>query len=188
MVISNESKLFGYVLGEILASMSSLDQVSIGFEIKSKRNAYSYIVFKNGTKICSFAIYLKTSSKRLAPWRFTFLKEHQEYIDELYDTHDDVFLALINGNDGVACFNYETLKILLDDHFDESEWVSVRRKSGEQYTVAGKDGKLTGKLPLSEFPSVIVNFISKKMNPDEVSQTGRSHEDSTARRKLFGFL
>ena len=187
MPISNEAKFYGYIIGEILSSISKFDQVSVKFSEQSKRNSYSFKLLKGNELFCSFAVYVKTSSKRISPWRFTFLKDHQEEIERLKESHDEVFLALLNGNDGVACFNYATLKTLLDDHFEESEWISIRRKSGEQYTVAGKDGKLTGKLPLNEFPAAIVQFVD-----EQTSGSGKldpqSKIEPKQRRKLFGFL
>ena len=131
MPISNEAKIYGYILGEILTAVSTFDQVSVKFAEQSKRNAYSFRLFDQAGERCSFAVYVKTSSKRISPWRFTFLRDHQQEIESLIASHDEVFLALVNGNDGVACFNYATLKMLLDEYFEDSEWISIRRKSGE---------------------------------------------------------
>lgn len=186
MAISNEAKVHGFIVGEVLSSIGIFDQLTLKFQVKSKRNIYSFTVFREQEEICSFAVYVKSSSKRISPWRFTFLQEHQEAIAELNINHDDVFIALVNGNDGVACFNHKTLKKLLDDHFEESEWISVRRKSGEQYTVAGKDGKLTGKLALSEFPSAITEFIS--VASSKINDIKTADEPNKIKRKLFGFL
>lgn len=187
MPISNEAKIYGYILGEILTAVSTFDQVSIKFSEQSKRNAYSFRLFIENEEKCSFAVYVKTSSKRISPWRFTFLRDHQQEIEQLIASHDDVFLALVNGNDGVACFNYGTLKIILDDYFEDSEWISIRRKSGEQYTVAGKDGKLGRKLPLNEFPSAILEFIETALLSESSKQISQKSQEKT-RRKIFGFL
>ena len=187
MPISNEAKIYGYILGEILTAVSTFDQVTVKFSEQSKRNAYSFRLFGQNGEKCSFAVYVKTSSKRISPWRFTFLRDHQQEIENLIASHDEVFLALVNGNDGVACFNYATLKTLLDDYFEDSEWISIRRKTGEQYTVAGKDGKLTGKLPLNEFPSAIIEFVETAFTDGETEQSSQD-EQNKPRRKLFGFL
>ena len=188
MSISNEAKLFGYIIGETLSGVSTIKGVSVRFSEQARRNVYSFQVLEGSREICSFAVFVKTSAKRLSPWRYTFLREHQEFIEQLRTTHQDVFLALVNGNDGVACFNYTTLKILLDDHFDESEWISVRRKPNEQYTVAGKDGKLSGKLPLNEFPSAIIQFVDQKCSAYQNDQINSLGKVTEKRKKLFGFL
>ena len=80
-------------------------------------------------------------------------------IDELKIKCNEVFIILVNGDDGVACFNYETLKVLLDDFHEDQEWISVKRGLREQYAIAGKDGQLPFKVASSSFPSVITDFI-----------------------------
>ena len=67
--------------------------------------------------------------------------------------------------------DYPTLKKLLDDHFDNSEWISVRRKLRENYRVSGKDGKLDRALPKNAFPKIISEYIEKNINSDSRSTT-----------------
>jgi hypothetical protein len=186
--ISNEAKLYGYLIAEIIAGIGKIENVYFSCIELEKRNSYSFRVQHQGENLCTFAIYIKTSSKRISPWRFTFLQEHQKTIESLKSSHDEIFLALLNGHDGVACFNYKTLKLLLDDHFEESEWISIRRKTGEQYTVAGKDGKLSGKLPLSEFPTAITDYIAEQIciKKNEPVETMSIEPDK--KRKFLGFF
>jgi hypothetical protein len=65
-------------------------------------------------------IYIKHSAKRMTPWRFTFMKEHQEEIDLLKSNLAKVFLVLVCGDDGVACLSFSELKQLLDNQHDPS--------------------------------------------------------------------
>ena len=188
MPISNEAKIYGYLISHIITGVSEIGDIFIKIEEKSKRNSYAFELQLNGRTLAKFAVYIKTSSKRISPWRFTFLKQHQEEILLLDDEYDEVFIALINGNDGVACFNYETLKVLLDDHFDDSEWVSVRRKAREQYTLAGKDGKMTGKLPLNDFPSAIVEFALKQLGQESGNTAMDLSSENNQKKRIFGLF
>ena len=99
----------------------------------------------------SIGIYLKYSGKRMSPWNFTFKKEHQDEIRDMNDKFKDVYLILICGKDGIACLNYEELKIVLDDNHEESEWLRIMRRRNEKYSVEGSDGKLTFKIAESKF-------------------------------------
>ncbi len=98
-------------------------------------------------------IYIKYSSKRMTPWRFTFMKEHQEEIDLLKSNFEKVFLVLVCSDDGVVCLNYAELKRILDNQHDPIEWISATRHKREMYLVRGSNGKLDFKIGQSEFPS-----------------------------------
>ena len=56
------------------------------------------------------------------------------------------------------------LKELLDDNFEDAEWVTVTRKLNESYRLAGKDGKLCGKSKRSFFPSAISAVVSSELS------------------------
>ena len=70
---------------------------------------------------------------------------------------------LITDQEGVAVIDYPTLKQLLDDHFDETEWISVTRKLRENYRVSGKNGKLDRALPKNAFPKSIIDYIEQNL-------------------------
>lgn len=97
-------------------------------------------------------IYVKHSTKRLSPWRFTFLIEHQEEIDNLRAEFQKVFLLLVCYDDGVVCISYDELKQILDDHHDPVEWISVSRQKRKMYTVNGSNGRLKCKIGKNDFP------------------------------------
>jgi len=98
-------------------------------------------------------IYIKHSAKRMTPWRFTFMKEHQEEIDLLKSNFGKVFLVLVCGDDGVVCLSYLELKQLLDNQHDPIEWISATRHKREMYSVKGSNGELDFKIGQSEFPN-----------------------------------
>lgn len=76
---------------------------------------------------------------------------------------DQTFIVFVNDDDGVACLDFVGLKELLDDNFEDAEWVSVTRKLNESYRLAGKDGKLSGKSRRSSFPSTISAVASSEL-------------------------
>ena len=63
-------------------------------------------------------------------------------MEDLLHSKDYLFLLLITDQEGVTNIDHPTLKQLLDDHFDETEWISITRKLRKNYRVSGKDGKL----------------------------------------------
>src|SRR5690606_24210887 len=69
-------------------------------------------------------LYLKYSTQRMSPWRFTFLKQHQEDILTMKKSMKDVFLLLICEMDGVASLSFDDLKRVLDGDHKETEWIS----------------------------------------------------------------
>ena len=113
---------------------------------KSISNA-SYVVDDNT------GIYIKYSSKRMTPWRFTFLKEHQEEIESLKQACSKVFLILVCSDDGVVCLNSSELQQLLDSQHQPIEWISATRHKRELYLVKGSDGELDFKIGQNDFPA-----------------------------------
>lgn len=97
-------------------------------------------------------IYIKYSSKRMTPWRFTFTKEHQDEIEVLKKSFNRVFLILVCNDDGIVCLSYSELKKILDSHHDPIEWISATRHKREMYGVKGSNGTLDFKIGKSDFP------------------------------------
>ena len=104
-------------------------------------------------------IYIKKSEKRSSPWRFTFKKTHQEEIYELSKLVENVFIILVCFRDGIVNLEYKTLKKVLDDEYDENEWISASRLSRQQYQVTGSNGKLKHKVPINAFPKKIFEVL-----------------------------
>lgn len=116
-------------------------------------------------------IYIKYSSKRMTPWRFTFTQEHQKEIDQLKASFSEVFLVLVCSDDGVVCLNFGELKRLLDNQHDPIEWISATRHKRKMYTVKGSDGELDFKIGQSEFPAKLF-LASSQLRHNQVG----SHE------------
>jgi len=97
-------------------------------------------------------IYIKYSSKRMTPWRFTFRREHQEEIDLMKSQFSNVFLLLVCNDDGIVCLSYSELKKLLDNQLDPIEWISATRHKRQMYAVKGSNGELDFKIGQNDFP------------------------------------
>ena len=104
-------------------------------------------------------VYIKLSKKRISPWRYTFYKSHQIELKNLASSTDGVFVIFVAGLDGCAVLKYDELKKLLDDNFDETEWVSVSRKIRQSYRIDGTDSKKKIILPKNVFPKKIIDQI-----------------------------
>ena len=101
------------------------------------------------------AIYIKYSNKKISPWRFTFTKKHQEELKIIKDMLDYVYLILVCETDGVVCIEYSELKQILDEHYENIEWVSASRLKREKYALRGSDGKMDFKIADNDFPKKI---------------------------------
>ncbi len=146
--------------------------------INASRHA---LTFKNCGSSAAYAIeannkraglYVKHSSDRLTPWRYTFLKDHQGALDKLKEEFGEVFLVLVCGETGgVVVINYEELKILLDHNHEPTEWISVSRGKRESYTLKGKDGTLGYKIPQNNFPNKILDYFAQTDSAEVLSMS-----------------
>ena len=109
----------------------------------------------------STGLYIKHSTKRMTPWRFSFQKKHQNEIYEMRKKFSEIFLILVCGDDGIVTLSYKELKKILDEQHDEVEWIAVSRRSREKYTVTGSNGKLKYKIGENEFPNKIIKSLSE---------------------------
>ena len=138
---------FEFYHGIVLSRLVHSIDFSVSIQrFQSDGNA-SYVV--NG----NIGLYVKYSSKRMSPWRFTFKKEHQDEIDLLKSKMEKVFLVLVCSDDGVVCLTYEDLKQILDTQHEPIEWISATRHKREMYAVKGSNGELDFKAGQRDFPA-----------------------------------
>jgi hypothetical protein len=161
MVISIENRQHGVVVGQLMTRMAEeLPEVFVRLRKGNDRSSYVLdLQLENAKEICRFGLYLKHSSARRSPWRYTFLKDHQEEIRSLVKASAAVFVIFVNGDDGIACVRYDQFKKLLDEIFEQAEWVSVSRKLHQPYHIVGKDGRLDRTLPRKSFPGSIIEAV-----------------------------
>ena len=169
MSLSTEDMLVGASLLSLIDSLDELNEnISYRFSRGEKRACYLLsIQDRVNNNNLQIGLYIKRSRKRLSPWRYTFTNDHQHEIEDLLNSTDYLFLLLITDQEGVAVIDYPTLKQLLDDHFDDTEWISVTRKLRENYRVSGKDGKLDRALPKNAFPKSIIEYIEQNLTNEK---------------------
>jgi len=104
-------------------------------------------------------IHIRYSSKTRSPWIFNFTKQNQEELRIMQEMHQHTFVIFVCGKDGITCIEYFELKKLLDEFYEDLEWIKLARLSGQSYTTTGKDGKLGYKLRASDYPKKIMEII-----------------------------
>lgn len=127
-------------------------------------------------------LYIKYSTNRMSPWRFTFLKAHQDEVAEMQKNFGEVFTALVCKDDGIVLLNFQELKSILDHNHGESEWVAVTRGRRTQYSVSGSDGELDFKVSQKSCPNKILEYF--QIN----AQTSEQPRTSSFFPKVLSFL
>ncbi|MBO6687594.1 MAG: hypothetical protein JJ931_05390 [Henriciella sp.] len=87
-------------------------------------------------------IYIKYSSQRRGPWKFTFHKEHQERQQFLAEVHKECIMIFVCGRDGIVALKHQDFRAVLDENFEAQESVTVRRRHNKMYQIKGRDGVL----------------------------------------------
>ena len=144
-MISETEKYHGFVFSRIIRKTN---KVTIS-RFTSNSNS-SFVIEGTG-------IFIKYSTKRMSPWNFTFLKEHQEEIKEMHDSLGHVVVALVCGDDGIASLSYTEIKQVLDDEVLPVERIGIRRSPRGKYKIGGSDGKLNYSIGDNEFPDKLFN-------------------------------
>ena len=136
---------FEFYHGVVFARMLHTTQKQLSIRPYSTSDNAAYVVDD------SSGIYIKYSSKRLSPWRFSFQKRHQETILEMKRSIGAVFLLLVCNDDGVVVLTFEELRQILDDNHETVEWISATRNRRQMYSIKGSDGTLGFKVGRDEF-------------------------------------
>ena len=139
-MISETERYHGMVFSRIARNISSLS-----LRQYNSKSTSSYVV--NGT-----GLFIKYSTKRMSPWHFTFIKQHQDEIEEMKKNLNDVVVALVCGSDGIASLSSVELNKVLDDNHAEIERITVSRPPRGKYRIGGTDGKLSKAIGDNEFP------------------------------------
>ena len=136
---------FQFFHGVVFARMLHATQRQLSIKPYSTSDNAAYLI--NGT----VGIYIKYSSKRLSPWRFSFQKRHQDKILEMKKNIGEVFLLLVCNDDGVVVLTFDELKQILSENHGTVEWISATRNRRQMYSIKGSDGKLSFKVGKDEF-------------------------------------
>jgi hypothetical protein len=91
-------------------------------------------------------IYVKHSSKRMSPWRFTFTIEQAADLLDLEAKYPESFLVFVCESDGLVTLSFAELHDLVDFTQSDNAWVSISRPPRAQYHLAGNRGELDRKV------------------------------------------
>jgi hypothetical protein len=97
-------------------------------------------------------VFIKHSSKRMTPWRFTFTLEQAADLLDLEGVCFDSFVVFVCGEDGLVTIDVGALHQIVT--FDEREhaWVRIERPPRAQYTVSGNRATLPNKIANGTWP------------------------------------
>jgi hypothetical protein len=143
-------KEFDFFHGVVFTRIIHGSEITICIKSYPTPSNSSYIINDN------VGIFIKYSSKRMSPWRFSFQKRHQDEILEMKNKLGEVFTILVCNDDGIVCLSFDELKMILDTQHDEGAWISAARGPREEYEVKGSDGKLKFKIANNDFPTKVL--------------------------------
>lgn len=143
---SETIKYHGIVFSRIVRGVSSTT-----IRQYPSKSSSSYVVAGTG-------VFIKYSTKRLSPWQFSFTRQHQQEVKDMYDDLKRVVIVLVCGDDGIVALNYLQTKQLLDTNFEDCERISVRRPPRGKYRVSGTDGSLKNTIGDNEFPNKVFSL------------------------------
>jgi hypothetical protein len=115
-----------------------------------KKGLLGYVV---NDKIFTFVKY---TTKVRGPWRFTFDREDVDRCVKMLEEYDSLVIGLVCAGDGVCALSSEEMKLLIGVN---PGWISVQRKHGESYGVAGSLTEIRGKIPVSRWSTIILGLI-----------------------------
>jgi len=98
-------------------------------------------------------LHLKYSTKGRSPWGFTFLPEEQVLLRDKARTMPLV-IGLICGSDGVAAVPYDAFNAIVEVGRSAAH-IACYRSHGEHYAVTGPAGRLSRKIPPSNWPRIL---------------------------------
>lgn len=140
-------KAFALYHGAVFSRLLHECDYELSLKAFPTKSNSSYVLNKN------IGLYIKYSTKRMSPWSFSFKKEHQDEIQLMKDSLEEVYTILVCRDDGIVCLSFDELKKVLDYKHENIEWIRIARGRREKYAVAGKDGKLKCKIGDNEFPT-----------------------------------
>jgi hypothetical protein len=91
-------------------------------------------------------LYVKHSTKRMSPWRFTFTIEQAADLLDLEAKFPESFVVLVCETDGLVSLDMISLHRIVSFQESENGWVRVERPPRTQYDVAGNRGELDNKV------------------------------------------
>jgi hypothetical protein len=112
----------------------------------------SFRPFERGGRIAAFVmngrigIYVKHSSKRMSPWRFTFTIDQAADLLDLEARYPESFLVFVCESDGVVALSFAELHKLVNFAQSDNAWLTISRPPRAQYHLTGNRGDLDRKV------------------------------------------
>ncbi len=137
----NEFKIYH---GSALAELLDDGDAAITIKRLSLQNNAIYILNDR------VALYVKHSTARITPWRFSFTIEHVQDLVNLMRDYLDTYLVLVCGKDSIGVANPKQIGKLLNLKTPTPSWVSVQTGHNLGLTIEGSNGSLREKLKKSK--------------------------------------
>jgi hypothetical protein len=131
-MIAELDRYHGIVLRQLLVGLGTSATVGVA-NMSGRVDAFCI----NGA-----AFQIKHSSKRLSPWRFTYMPENLEELTLLRGKHAKVWVFLVCGTDGVVGLSYDELFSIIHIDAGLPSWVRVSRDRNSMYRVGGAGSDL----------------------------------------------
>jgi hypothetical protein len=109
-----------------------------------------------------FAIHIKHSRKRMAPWQFTFSKRNIEELIDLDARYDYLFICLVCATDGIVVLTPQEFLEVTGPSESDVFWIRIDRTRNTMYSLFGNDGNLSRKI--SRGIGRILEIISPNKN------------------------
>jgi hypothetical protein len=140
---------FEFFHGAVLARMLHVMQREISISPFSQEDNAAYVI--DGDK----GIYIKYSTKRLSPWRFSFQRRHHEKIAEMKRNLRDIFVILVCNDDGTVVLTFEEYQQVGKNGEELGDWISAARNRRQMYFVKGPEDRLAFKIGKDDFSDKI---------------------------------
>jgi hypothetical protein len=92
-------------------------------------------------------VYVKHSSKRMTPWKYSFNLEQAADLLDLEAKYPDSFIVFVCETDGLVTLDCGRLYEIVDFQESANAWVRVDRPPRNQYEVSGNKSDLAKKVP-----------------------------------------
>jgi hypothetical protein len=148
-MISETEKYQGIVLRQLLAIQSRPLRIG-NADLQGRLDAFC---------VEDAAFQIKFSSKRLSPWRFTYLRENIDELTGLSRSFNPVWLFLVCGSDGVVGLSMQEFLSIIEIGDGGAAWLRVNRSRNSMYRVGGALGDLPSAKPrgLQPFLTEVLN-------------------------------
>src|SRR5436853_7852252 len=92
-------------------------------------------------------VYVKHSSKRMSPWRFSFTIEQAADLLDLEARYPNMFVVLVCETDGIVVLSAGELHQVVSFVETENAWLRIDRPYRGQYSISGNRAPLPRKVP-----------------------------------------